>query len=109
AASVDNVKDPVLEKLNINEFTAPLLFTFLHLGVPLKEALAYINSNKILELTKEYFLGDKHVAVKELGDLYQIAQSVSKLVSSLRVDSGVGPILHDVDKKLDDIISIQHN
>ena len=55
AASVDNVKDPVLAFLNQNEFTADLTMLLSRLGYEAFEIGVLLNQPIILDITQEYF------------------------------------------------------
>jgi hypothetical protein len=108
AASVDNAKDPILDDLNVNTFTAPILAMLLHLGIPLNEAIIRINEQDVLDATLKFYNDGPNEALEDevVADLHNAAKSVGKVVSVLRIDSGVGPIFHDVDKKISDIIDV---
>ena len=54
AASVDNVKDPVLSDLNINLFTADVAASILRVGYSLETTMLFMNQPIIEELTKRY-------------------------------------------------------
>jgi hypothetical protein len=57
AAAVDNAKDPVLGKLNVNTFTADVLTSLLRQGLDLKTAIKYINQPVIVKLAQDYYNG----------------------------------------------------
>jgi hypothetical protein len=107
AAATDNAKDPILYDLNINEFTAPILSLLIHIGVPLKDAVKRINQRDILDVYNNYdgsSTMEEFIEDPDVKELYKTSRTLSKGISSLRVDSGSGPTLHDIDKKMDAII-----
>ena len=63
AASVDNIKDPVLARLNQNEFTANIMPTLLRLGYSLHDINLFLKQPAIVEITKRYLRGDGPVEV----------------------------------------------
>lgn len=59
AASVDAVKNPVLDKIRQNTKTANVLGTMVRLGIPLRECSLLFMQPEILEITK---LGDGYIS-----------------------------------------------
>lgn len=59
AASVDAVKNPVLDKIRQNTKTANVLGTMIRLGIPLRECSLLFMQPEILEITK---LGDGYIS-----------------------------------------------
>ena len=55
AAFVDNGKNPQASKYNMNVYTADVLFTLLHVGVPLTDAMNFIAQPAIRHFTQRYF------------------------------------------------------
>ena len=108
SAAVDNAKDPILDDLNINVFTAPMLTLLLHMGVDMDAAIRRINEPDIINATDLFF--NKSLAEATTNPnvkaLYDTGRALGKIVSALRIDSGTGPTLHDVDKKINDIQNI---
>jgi hypothetical protein len=58
AASVDAVKNPVLDKIRQNTKTANVLGTMIRLGIPIRECSLLFMQPEILEITK---LGDGYI------------------------------------------------
>ena len=54
ASSVDAVKDPVLNLMNINSNTANVLITLIRLGMPFEDASLFLSQNIITEVLNEY-------------------------------------------------------
>ena len=53
AAVVDSTKDPVVNKINYNLYTANMISTLLQLGIPLRTALNFFNSQVIRDLGRK--------------------------------------------------------
>lgn len=54
AASVDAVKDPVLNLMNINKSTAGILNALIRMGMPFEDAALFLSNNVISKVLKEY-------------------------------------------------------
>jgi len=69
AASADTAKDPVLDLMNINMFTAGMLTTMLRLGMPFQEAALFLSQDIITkmlnELNRRRLIG-KSVSIEKL-------------------------------------------
>jgi len=108
SAAVDNAKDPILDDLNINVFTAPILGLLLHLGIDMKSAIDRINEPDMIKASRDFSIDGLDEALKDpdVEQLSKTAKSLSKIISALRIDSGTGPTFHDVDKKIDDLMTV---
>lgn len=53
-AALDNAKDPLLGKLNINEFTSSAVLLAIQLGTGLEYAVTLVNSQVVKDLAREY-------------------------------------------------------
>ena len=108
SAAVDNAKDPILDDLNINVFTAPILGLLLHLGIDMKSAIDRINEPDMIKASRAFSIDGLDEALKDpaVEQLSKTAKSLSKIISALRIDSGTGPTFHDVDKKIDDLMTV---
>ena len=58
AASVDNIKDPVLARLNQNTFTANIMPTLLRLGYSLQDVNYFLKQPIIVDITNAFLRGD---------------------------------------------------
>jgi len=58
AASVDNIKDPVLARLNQNTFTANIMPTLLRLGYSLQDVNYFLKQPIIVDVTNAFLRGD---------------------------------------------------
>ena len=74
AASVDNVKDPVLADLMQNKDTAKILCLLLRTGMPIKDACAFFSIPTIREYIKE----GKDIS-KMLGQAFSILDTLEKV------------------------------
>lgn len=54
AASADAVKDPILNLMNINSVTAPILNTLVRMGVTFEDAALFLSQKCITDLLSEY-------------------------------------------------------
>ena len=54
ASSVDAAKDPVLNLMNINSKTAPILTTLIRLGMPFKSAALFLSQKAVSGILSEY-------------------------------------------------------
>lgn len=54
ASSVDAAKDPVLNLMNINSKTAPILTTLIRLGMPFKSAALFLSQKAVSDILSEY-------------------------------------------------------
>jgi hypothetical protein len=108
SAAVDNAKDPILDDLNINVFTAPILGLLLHMGIDMKSAIDRINEPDMIKASRAFSIDGLDEALKDpaVEQLSKTAKSLSKIISALRIDSGTGPTFHDVDKKIDDLMTV---
>jgi hypothetical protein len=108
SAAVDNAKDPILDDLNINVFTAPILGLLLHMGIDMKSAIDRINEPDMIKASRAFSIDGLDEALKDpnVEELSKAAKSLSKIISALRIDSGTGPTFHDVDKKIDDLMTV---
>jgi len=58
AASVDAIKDPVFYELNINGFTINILTSMLRMGVPLDNAVTFLSTPVIIDLSQNAALSN---------------------------------------------------
>lgn len=72
AASVDAVKDPVLNFMNLNPFTAGVAMTLARLGFDTDSIALFLTQPAIKEVTREYFKRneDEYVSAEELINEY---------------------------------------
>ena len=61
AASVDNIKNPVLARLNQNEFTANIMPTLLRLGYSLSDVNYFLKQPVIMEITNRFLRKDGQI------------------------------------------------
>lgn len=87
AAVLDNAKDPIAGDINLNTFTADLYFFLIRLGVPMENAVKYINSNVVKEITKDYFKGGANYNAYISSPLFK-ANEVDVQEIADRVNSG---------------------
>ncbi len=128
-SSTEDVKDPVLEALGINEATAGLLITLLSLSgervnterssrpghkLTLNEAIEIIKHKDIQDAGRKALqtgkrLTDTYVNTEgpNLSNLIRIAASFSTLVTAAKIDSEIGPSILDVENKLVSIDNIE--
>jgi hypothetical protein len=76
AASVDNVKDPILASMNQNTFTADIAMLLSRLGYNPLEISVFLNQPIIVEITNSYFKNSKsgmstNIIVEEILEKYK--------------------------------------
>lgn len=74
AASVDNIKDPVLARLNQNTFTANIMPTLLRLGYSLQDVNYFLKQPIIVEITNSFLRGDGDIETIMNNIEFQYAQ-----------------------------------
>lgn len=79
ASAADAVKDPVLNLMNINSTTAPVLTTMIRLGIPFETASLLLSQQIITDLLQKYnienlkdFTSFKDILYKEIDNLKNI-------------------------------------
>ena len=60
AAAVDTAKDPLMDRLNINEFTASTYLTMMMLGIDPQVAAALLTNKGVKDITELYFNNDRN-------------------------------------------------
>ena len=116
-ASTEDVKDPVLEPLNINEITSGLLTTMLTMTnskdnnsvMKFEDAIDVLSHPSILAAVKEV-----QSTGKKLKDVYKgpyeqlikISTAYNDIVSAAKIDAEIGPDFYTVDSKLKKINTI---
>lgn len=71
AASVDNIKNPVLARLNQNEFTANIMPTLLRLGYSLEEVNYFLKQPIVMEITNRFFNEEVYDVQQIIDDVMQ--------------------------------------
>lgn len=91
AASADAVKDPILNLMNINSVTAPILNTLVRMGVTFEDAALFLSQKCITDLLSEYsteniaspisigkFIEDKLEIIRKENNISRIDEIKSK-------------------------------
>ena len=116
-ASTEDVKDPVLGPLNINESTANVLITMLALNIPFEESIQFLNSPVMKYISKMHqtqpsrrlnaiYAGSPFNVDPNIQQILATAEEFSKVISAAKIDTGnVGPDLNVVNNKIKSINS----
>ena len=115
-ASTEDVKDPVLEPLNINTHTAPLLVTLLSMTngteiIKFEDAIKLLSDPSIIDAVREAESeGKKFTNVYPRNgkyyDLVQMSEKYNAIVSASKIDQAIGPDFFTVQSKVSSIDNI---
>lgn len=115
-ASTEDVKDPVLEPLNINTHTAPLLVTLLSMTngtdiIKFEDAIKLLSDQSIIDAVKKAESeGKKFTNVYPRNgkyyDLVQMSEKYNAIVSASKIDQAIGPDFFTVQSKVSSIDNI---
>jgi hypothetical protein len=115
-ASTEDVKDPVLEPLNINTHTAPLLVTLLSMTngtdiIKFEDAVKLLSDQSIIDAVKKAESeGKKFTNVYPRDGKYykliQISEKYNAIVSASKIDQAIGPDFFTVQSKISNIDNI---
>ena len=120
-ASTEDVKDPVLAPLNINETTSNLLILLVSLTnvksngtiekMSFDDAIKFINSKQVLHDTKRAIENNTQLQFIEspYSKLYKLSSSYGSVIIASKIDTEIGPSFYDVTKatmSIDNILSL---
>jgi hypothetical protein len=115
-ASTEDVKDPVLEPLNINTHTAPLLVTLLSMTngtdiIKFEDAVKLLSDQSIIDAVKKAESeGKKFTNVYPRDGKYhkliQMSEKYNAIVSASKIDQAIGPDFFTVQSKISNIDNI---
>jgi len=115
-ASTEDVKDPVLEPLNINTHTAPLLVTLLSMTngtdiIKFEDAVKLLSDQSIIDAVKKAESeGKKFTNVYPRNGKYhkliQMSEKYNAIVSASKIDQAIGPDFFTVQSKISNIDNI---
>ena len=115
-ASTEDVKNPVLELLNINEITSSLLITMLSLTanngkdiIEFEDAIAILSDPSIVKAVRKVQKEGgrlKDVYEGQYEKLINISDAYNSIISASKIDQEIGPDFYTVQSKLDSIDSI---
>ncbi len=116
-ASTEDVKDPVLEPLNINEITSPLLVTLLSLTgeggdkiINFEDAVAVLSDPEIIDAVKKVQKNGGRLKDAYVGEAYtkllEVSDAYNAIISAAKIDQELGPDFYTIKSKLDSIDSI---
>lgn len=125
-ASTEDVKDPVLEVLGINEATAGLLITLLSMSekgtivgnkyipgrkISFEKAIEILNNPEIQKAAKKALRTGKRLSDtymdNDYKDLIKISDEYNGIVSAAKLDAQIGPSFLEVDSKLQNLNNIE--
>jgi len=115
-ASTEDVKDPVLEPLNINEITSSLLVTMLSLThddgskiIKFEDAITLLSDPSIIQAVKLVQKNGgklKDVYKGPYKNLIDTSDAYNSIISASKIDQELGPDFYTIQSKLDSIDSI---
>jgi hypothetical protein len=126
-ASTEDIKDPVLQALNLNEVTAGVFTTLIMLNVEFDDAVNYINTNFFKKISQQAVNNDmtiQEVIKLELSDpespnkgyltnldkIVDIANELLTISQTIKIDNyNIGPDLTIIQNKIDAIRNLSKN
>lgn len=91
ASAADAVKDPVLNLMNINSITAPILNTLIRCGIPFETAALFLSQKCIVELLQEQ-------GSRSISQSISINSLISEKLKELEKDTDIVSLKEDKNK-----------
>jgi len=105
-AILDNAKDPISSKINLNGFSSDVYALMLRMGVPLKDTIFFMNQPVVLELYKRFnktkgTASDYNRVLKSLSGEFSSPKEIELNLNKL--DSSLGKNIEDSDQDFIDV------